>query len=93
MTSSGLFQQLESGSVRNFIDLANIFISRFIAGVPAERKTSYLETIKQRRNESLKEYVAKFNSKALQISELDEARTIGAMQKGTTSLEFFGSLC
>ncbi|XP_021616528.1 uncharacterized protein LOC110617828 [Manihot esculenta] len=30
---------------------------------------------------------------ALQIPKLDEAGAIEAMQKGTTSLEFFGSLC
>lgn len=73
------FNSLESGSVKNFVDLANMFISRFIAEVPAERKTSYLETVKQRRNESLREYVARFNLKALQISELDEARAVEAM--------------
>lgn len=39
------FNRMKSGSIRNFIDLANVFIIRFIVGVPAERKTSYLETI------------------------------------------------
>lgn len=73
------FNSLESRSVRNFIDLVNVFISRFIARVPIGRKTSYLETIKQRRNESLREYVGRFNSKALQIPELDEARVVEAM--------------
>ncbi|XP_043806212.1 uncharacterized protein LOC122721718 [Manihot esculenta] len=86
------FNSLEAGSIKSFGDLANVFISRFIAGVPADRKTSYLETIKQRRNESLREYVARFNMEALQIPELDESRAVEAMQKGTTSLEFFGSL-
>ncbi|XP_021629659.1 uncharacterized protein LOC110627617 [Manihot esculenta] len=85
------FNSLESGSVRNFVDLANMFINSFIAGV-TERKMSYLETIRQRRNESLREYVARFNAEALQISELDEARAVEAMQKGMTSPEFFGSL-
>ncbi|XP_021623844.1 uncharacterized protein LOC110623225 [Manihot esculenta] len=87
------FNILESGRIRNFIDLTNVFISRFIAGVPVERKMSYLETVQQRWNESLREYVAKFNSKALHIPELDERRVVEVMQKGTTSLEFFGSLC
>ncbi|XP_021625024.1 uncharacterized protein LOC110624217 [Manihot esculenta] len=87
------FNSLEAGSINNFGDLANVFISRFIAGVPAEKKTSYLETVQQRRNEFLREYVARFNSEALQILELDEARVVEAIQKGTTSPEFFGSLC
>ncbi|XP_021603794.1 uncharacterized protein LOC110608809 [Manihot esculenta] len=87
------FNSLEAGSIRSFGDLASTFISRFIAGVPADRKTSYLKTVKQRRNESLREYVARFNTEALQIPELDENRAVEEMQKGTTSPEFFGSLC
>ncbi|XP_021623819.1 uncharacterized protein LOC110623198 [Manihot esculenta] len=87
------FNSLKAGSFRSFMDLANIFISRFIAGILAEKKTSYMETVRQRKNESLREYVARFNSKALQIPELDEARAVEVMQKETTSPEFFGSLC
>ncbi|XP_043812736.1 uncharacterized protein LOC122723700 [Manihot esculenta] len=86
------FNSLEVGSIRSFGDLANVFISRFIARVPADRKTSYLETVRQRRDESLKEYIARFNTEALQISKLDEGRAVEAMQKGTTSPEFFSSL-
>lgn len=59
------FNSLEVGSIKSFMDLTNIFISRFIAGVSTERKTSYLETVRHMRNESLREYVAIFNSKAL----------------------------
>ncbi|XP_043811552.1 uncharacterized protein LOC122723465 [Manihot esculenta] len=86
------FNSLETGSIRSFGDLATRFISRFIVGVPADRKMSYLETVRQRRDESLREYVARFNTEALQIPELDEGRAVEAMQKGTTSPEFFGSL-
>ncbi|KAG8660874.1 hypothetical protein MANES_02G203175v8 [Manihot esculenta] len=86
------FNSLEAGSIRSFGDLAIRFINRFIAGVPAERKTSYLETVRQREGEYLREYVAHFNTEALQIPDLDEGRAVEAMQKGTTSAEFFGSL-
>ncbi|XP_021616640.1 uncharacterized protein LOC110617953 [Manihot esculenta] len=86
------FNNLEVGSIRSFGDLANAFISQFVAGVPAERKTSYLEMVRQRRDESLREYVARFNTEALQTPELDEGRAVEAMQKGMTSSEFFGSL-
>lgn len=53
---------------------------------------SYLETIKQRHNESLIEYMARSNLEALQIPDLDETRAVEAMQQGKTSLEFFESL-
>ncbi|XP_021617928.1 uncharacterized protein LOC110618971 [Manihot esculenta] len=90
--AQALFNSLEAGSIRSFGDLANVFISQFIAGVPTDRKTSYLETVRQRRNESLREYIARFNTEALQITELDKSRAVEAMQKGMTSPEFFGSL-
>ncbi|XP_043809782.1 uncharacterized protein LOC110608934 [Manihot esculenta] len=41
------FNNLEAGSINSFGDLATRFISRFISGVPADRKTSYLETIRK----------------------------------------------
>ncbi|XP_021595168.1 uncharacterized protein LOC110602049 [Manihot esculenta] len=87
------FNSLEAGSIKSFGDLANIFISWFIAGVLDERKTSYLETVRQRKNEFLREYVARFNMEALQIQKLDESQAVEAMQKGNTSPEFFRSLC
>lgn len=39
------FNSLEVGSIKSFTDLANISINRFIVGVLAERKTSYLEMV------------------------------------------------
>lgn len=77
---------MELGSIKNSVGLANLFIRMFIAGVPAERKTSYLETVKQMRNESLRECVARFNSEVLQIPKLDKVRVVEAMQEGMISL-------
>ncbi|XP_021598919.1 uncharacterized protein LOC110604945 [Manihot esculenta] len=87
------FNSLEPESIKNFIDLASVFINRFIVGLPVKRKMSYLEIMRHRGNESLREYVARFNSEALQIPKIDEGRAVEAMQKGTTYLEFFGWLC
>lgn len=73
------FNSLELESVGTFFYLANLFICRFIASILAGRKTSYLETIKKRQNESLREYMAIFNSEALQIPDQDETRAIETM--------------
>ncbi|XP_021623825.1 uncharacterized protein LOC110623204 [Manihot esculenta] len=84
------FNSLKAGSIKSFGDLANIFISRFIAGVPAERKTLRNGPTKEER---VPEGVCgPFQHGALQIPELDEGRVVEAMQKGTISLEFFRSL-
>lgn len=79
-------------SIITFHDLASSFMKSFIASVQTQRKTSYLEIIKQKKDETLREYVAHFNAKVLQIPNLDELRAVKAMQKGTISAEFFGSL-
>ncbi|XP_021603908.1 uncharacterized protein LOC110608937 [Manihot esculenta] len=81
------FNSMEAGSIRSFGDLTNVFISQFIAGVLAERKTSYLETVWQRKNESLREYVDHFNTEALQIPELDESQAMEAIKPPTTLAE------
>ncbi|KAJ9185207.1 hypothetical protein P3X46_004865 [Hevea brasiliensis] len=47
------------GIINFFPDLANAFIGRFIATLLALRRTSYLETVKQRRDEMLREYTVK----------------------------------
>lgn len=41
----------------------------------------------------MREYVDRFSFETLQIPELDEGKAVEVIQKGTTSLEFFGSLC
>lgn len=60
-----MVNSLKSDSIQTFIDLANSFIGRLVANVLAERKTSYLKTVRQRTNESLREYVPRFNVEAL----------------------------
>lgn len=40
------FNNFEVKIIKTLIDLANSFIERFIASVPIQRKTSYLEMVK-----------------------------------------------
>lgn len=56
------FNNLEAESTKTFYDLASLFMGRFIASVPALRKTSPLETVRQKKDETLLEYVARFNA-------------------------------
>lgn len=72
--------------------MASSFIRRFIASISTQRKINYLEMVRQKKDETLREYVTRFNAEALQIPNLDEPKAVEAMQKETTSVEFFGSL-
>ncbi|KAJ9135025.1 hypothetical protein P3X46_032249 [Hevea brasiliensis] len=63
------FHSLKQGTIKSFLDLANAFMGRFIASVPALHKT----------NKTLREYVDLFNTEALQIPNLDKPRAIEAI--------------
>lgn len=73
------FNNLVLKIIKTFIDLANAFIGCYIASLPTQGKNSHLKTVKQKKGETLREYMAKFNSKELQILDLDELQAMEAM--------------
>ncbi|KAJ9183398.1 hypothetical protein P3X46_007260 [Hevea brasiliensis] len=48
--------------------------------------------VKQKKEEILREYVARFNIEALQVSNIDNTKAIEGRLKGTISTKFFKSL-
>ncbi|KAJ9186917.1 hypothetical protein P3X46_002434 [Hevea brasiliensis] len=86
------FHSPEVEIIKSFLELAKTYIRSFITCMPTTRKTSFLENIKQMKGEILREYMARFITKALQIPYLDETWAMEAMQKRTTSIRFFKSL-
>ena len=61
------FNQLPGATISSFQQLADSFRSHFMASRPAERDTPYLFTVKQRSNESLKDYLGRFYKAMLEI--------------------------
>ena len=57
---------------------------------PAERDTSYLFTVKQRSNESLKDYLGRFYKAMLEIPGVEPKVAVAAAKQGV--LEIIPSL-
>lgn len=56
---------LQPSSIRNFKDLAKLFIMKFMASKKRRRPIVYILIMKQRDNDSLKMYLAQFNKECL----------------------------
>lgn len=71
--------ELKGRSIATFQELVRAFIVQFLEGRDHIKPPTYLLTIQQGRNETLREYVARFNSEALQIEGyIDGLRAIVA---------------
>lgn len=62
---------LQPSSIRNFKDLAKLFIMKFMASNKRRQPIVYILIMKQRDNESLKMYLAQFNKECLITSDWD----------------------
>ena len=62
------FSQFPNGLIHNFQQLSSQFRSHFIANRKTERDCSYLFSIKKKKDESLKDYVMRFNRAKLKVS-------------------------
>jgi len=66
------FSSLLSGSITSFLQLAELFSTRFVAG-KRDRKTSiHVTEIRQANWEDLKEYMMRFNREAILIPDLQD---------------------
>ena len=54
-------------SIVNFEQLSDSFVHHFIGGQRHKRPTSYLLTVRQQEEESLRDYVKRFNKVVLEI--------------------------
>ena len=59
------FNQLETGSIDTFAQLSQAFIDNFIGGRRSARPANYLLNIRQRKGESLRSYMQRFNKEAV----------------------------
>lgn len=59
------FNNMKIESIKTFYDLISLFMGSFIASVSVQRKTNYLETVRQKKDKILREYVVRFNAEAL----------------------------
>ncbi|RDX86854.1 hypothetical protein CR513_31759, partial [Mucuna pruriens] len=69
-------------SIHTFSDLARLFLSQFAANKAKKIEVADLFDIKQARGESLKDYLARFNTATVRVNDPDQKIFVKAFQKG-----------
>ncbi|XP_050207610.1 uncharacterized protein LOC126657034 [Mercurialis annua] len=77
------YSYLKAGSISSFSDLASAFKARFRTNIPMQKSFSDLRKCKQEEQETLKNFVERFNKEAVQIENLNHDKAIEAMKIGT----------
>ncbi|XP_043700130.1 uncharacterized protein LOC122650819 [Telopea speciosissima] len=86
------FEKLKPNSIRSFTELAKAFVSRFQSSVKQKKTATNLLAVKQRSDESIRDYIARFNAESLEIKDLDDAMAFNALHNGVTNHDLVKSL-
>jgi len=86
------FLKLRPGTIRSFEELQQNFLARF--GGSRERKLgkSHLRTVRQRRSESLREYLSRFTEESNRVDKFEDGDAISAILDGLLLGDFLNSL-
>ena len=76
------FSRLTPNSISTFKELSTRFASHFIGGHRYKKFITCLMSIKQREDETLKSYIARFNKEALLIDEVDDKILVATFTNG-----------
>ncbi|XP_020216882.1 uncharacterized protein LOC109800513 [Cajanus cajan] len=82
------FSGLPDRSITDFDVFSRLFMAQFAANKKKPPITSDLFDLKQQREESLKDFLQRFNEVALRIASVDERMAVIAFQKGLRSGAF-----
>ncbi|XP_043721011.1 uncharacterized protein LOC122668525 [Telopea speciosissima] len=79
------FAKLKPNSIRSFTELAKAFVSHFQSSVKQKKTATNLLAIKQHSDESIRDYIARFNVECLEIKDLDDAMAFNSLHNGVTN--------
>nr|XP_027071709.1 uncharacterized protein LOC113696503 [Coffea arabica] len=86
------FQGLAPGSIRSFPELARQFASQFVSSKTYSKNAAHFMAIKQKPNESQRNFMTRFNTESLQIRDKDEKVVMAAFMNGLRAEELFYKL-
>ena len=86
------FNRLMPNSINTFKELSAQFTTHFIGGHRYKKSTACLVSIKQREDETLRSYIARFNKEALSIDEANDKILVAAFTNGLRKGKFLFSL-
>ncbi|CAH9075632.1 unnamed protein product [Cuscuta epithymum] len=76
------FVNLPNDDINSFAELVNLFNQQFASSRALEKQTSDLYRVVQRRNESLRDYLHRFNKEKVSIPRCHMSTTFEAFRKG-----------
>ena len=76
------FQKLPQHSVHNFAQLSQLFTDHFVSGRRREKTSVELMAIKQGKDETLRDFLGRFNKEAVSVSSIKPDVVILALQHG-----------
>ena len=76
------FMHLQHGSISSFADLVNAFKIQFASSRKLEKQSSDLYHVIQRSNETLREYLNRYNKEKVSIPHCDVPTSIQAFRQG-----------
>ncbi|XP_027151312.1 uncharacterized protein LOC113751485 [Coffea eugenioides] len=86
------FQGLAPGSIRGFTELARKFAAQFVTSKTYSKNAAHLMAVKQKPDESLKNFMTRFNTESLQIRDKDENVVMAAFMNGLRVEELYYKL-
>ncbi|CAA0841734.1 Unknown protein, partial [Striga hermonthica] len=76
------FSSLPAASIYTFKQLAQEFLNHFVSSKRYKKASAHLMGVRQRSNETLREFIQHFNGEALEIEDLDQSVALAALMNG-----------
>nr|XP_027086512.1 uncharacterized protein LOC113708248 [Coffea arabica] len=86
------FQGLAPRSIRSFPELARQFVAQFVSSKTYAKNATHLMSISQKPDESLRNFMTRFNAESLQVRDKDEKVVMVAFTNGLRIEELFYEL-
>ncbi|XP_021760611.1 uncharacterized protein LOC110725438 [Chenopodium quinoa] len=82
------FNNLENGAVHSFQQLAEMFVGQYVSNSVRQRTSGELMAVTQKADESLRDYIRRFNNEANTIPRLQHEIAVMALMNGLNDSEF-----
>lgn len=86
------FNKISLGTIANFEQLSESFVRHFIKGQRHKKPMGHLLNILQVEEESMRQYVDRFNKEVLQVNEVENQNTLTTFQAGLYPGDFHFSI-
>ncbi|KAL0395330.1 UNVERIFIED_CONTAM: hypothetical protein Slati_4499200 [Sesamum latifolium] len=86
------FNQLPVGAIGNFQEFRSLFLHQFASSRKLRKTELSLFVVRQKDDESLKEYLQRFNAAALEVPAATQEVKASAFSQGLLDGDFFKSL-